>query len=704
MFAVNRPFTELIDGRKQFSIPIFQRDFCWTREQCRDMWKAVIAAGNDEKKREHFIGSIVYVAADEVGAAFQNWLVIDGQQRLTTLTLLLTALRDCIRESSWSGGDDSPTSNQIDSSFLKNSHDVDQRSYKLVLRRIDNETLHALLDGNDISDSEYGISELVRDCYKFFKDRISEPECNFDRVYRGVGRLSIVDVRLDRQIDNPQLIFESMNSTGVDLSQSDLVRNYLLMGLGESEQTQFYKNYWSKIESYFRTSRDVFDSFLRDYVAFKSESTEQTRTDRVYDAFKIFRQGSSDVPLDTLLKDMTNVARTYASFQGTAPMQRSWLADAMKNMRSLNTTQGLLVMRLYDCHERGLLPQDQFVHAIKIIESYLLRRAVLGMQTRGYWSIFARVAHKIEGQNVLRSLRVELARLRDNNRFPTDEEFKRTLQDSNLYGLRICKHILGRLENSDQREPSPVHEYSIEHIMPQTIGYEPAWQEMLGDDWLRVHTTWLHRLSNLTLTAYNSTYSNRPFHEKKEIEGGFHQSAVRLNQYIRDQSRWTEREMRERGKILAKRALEIWPYHNVDELYIQEADEQDLRRRAVLKNANDLEIGDNIRILLCTIQREVHKLGDIIEVIEQKSVCFYGPEFFAEILPMGSRLRVLLPLDFSEAENPDGLSVEDSSTWKFVPNRVHSDCDLLIDITQEDQISAVMPMVRQALDRSRRAG
>lgn len=646
------------------------------------------------------MGSIVYIGAD-VAAAFQSWLLIDGQQRLTTLTVLMIALRDHIQETGWSGSDVGPTPARIDAYYLKNVHESGQRQYKLLLRRRDNATLQALIEGKNPTELGEEYSELLIEAYEFFRTELQAQDCGPEEVCRGIDLLNVVDVTLDRHSDNPQLVFESMNSTGIDLLQSDLVRNYLLMDLEESEQTRLYEEYWSKIEFLFQSSGNAFDRFLRDFMALEQQLSQPIRLDRIYDEFKFFWNRDEKRPLEELLTDLVRVARNYASFLGIAPMQRPWLADAMSHMRSLNTTQGLLIMRLYDFHENGQLSQDEFIRAVELVESYLLRRAVLGLQTRGYWSVFARIAHDLNHESVFKSLQAAFARLRGNNRFPNDEEFRRGLQEHDLYGLRVCKHILDRLENAGYKEPSPVQNYSIEHIMPVEITGSLQWQEMLGENWEEIHSAWLHRLGNLTLTAYNSTYLNRPFEEKKTVEGGFQQSAVRLNKDVRDAARWTIAEIQARGNRLATRALDIWAHHEADAESIQAADIHELKRRAAERNASELEMEDTVRNFLNGISSYIRDMVEVIEVIERKSVCCYGPEFFAELMPMSSYVRVILPLEFSEVEIPEELTVYDASTWKFVPNRAHTDCNFIVDVWEDSHVAAVIPLIRNALNQSR---
>jgi uncharacterized protein with ParB-like and HNH nuclease domain len=235
MKAIDRPFTNIINGTSQFIIPVFQRDYTWDAEtQCAQLWRDVLRAARAGGEHGHFLGSIVYVATGDSLAGFTRWLLIDGQQRLTTLTLLLTALRDHIRDTKWVGGENDPTPKRIDAYFLKNVQEEGDREQKLVLRRHDQATLRALIDGKELPGDA---SEHIRDNYNFFREQLiaADPA----DVYRGVSRLLIVDVALDRQTDDPQLIFESLNSTGVDLSQSDLIRNFILMRPPELDFGQF---------------------------------------------------------------------------------------------------------------------------------------------------------------------------------------------------------------------------------------------------------------------------------------------------------------------------------------------------------------------------------------------------------------------------------------------------------------------------------
>ena len=656
------------------------------------MWNDIMRAGSTDS--DHFIGSFVYVAGN-TAAVFSSWLVVDGQQRLTTLTLLLIALRDHIRVIDWIGQE--PTPAQIDAYFLINEHELGDRRYKVALRRHDDATLRALVDGKNPLEIE-NRSELVVEAYRYFRKQLNSPEADPEQVYRGVGRLNIVDVTLHRPIDDPQRVFESLNSTGVDLTQSDLIRNYLLMGLPEPEQTRMYDEYWSKIETLFRAVGSSPDTFLRDYTALRQRTSTQARADRIYAEFRDFWQRSDAEALAGLLEDLVRFARYFAFFLQPDRIDSKPLATAMRQVRSLGSAHAMLLMRLYYLYDERALAHDDFIRALELISSYLVRRSVLGMQTRGYWAVFARIAHSITDEDPLGSFQVALAR--QSYRFPADDDFVSALQESDLYRLRICWHILSQLENAGQNEPSPVSEYSIEHIMPQNIDNVPEWQDMLGKNWEEVHQTWLHRLGNLTLTAYNGRYSNRPFKEKKTLKGGFEQSAVRLNEYVRQRAEWAALEMKERGSVLAHRALDIWPHHNADERLVIAEEVRELRTRSTARKAESINMDASVAEILYGIRDAIRELGESIEIVEGNSLCFYDGEsggFFAETLPMASYVRILLPIDFEEIDDPEGVA-RDVTAWKFLPNVTHRDCGVFIDIGSRQSIPKAVAMVREAFN------
>ena len=346
MYARNCNFLEIIDGVSQFLIPVFQRDYSWTEAECEQLWRDILQVASDPTSRGHFLGSVVYISTAGMRAAFTRWLLIDGQQRVTTLTLLLAALRDHIVQTGWSGTEDGPTAKRVESYFLKNVEEEGNRRPKLVLRRHDQATLQTILDGNEPPQNP---SERIRDNYEWFRDQLAEVDPEL--VYHGINRLVIVEVTLDRGTDDPQLIFESLNSTGMDLSQSDLIRNFILMRLTEAEQTRLYETYWSKIEGLFRGSETIFDAFVRDYLALQSCATKQEKADGIYFAFRraYGSIGTEPERLDGLLKKLLRFSRYHAAFSLGAATDP--LREPLARLRRLASVPAILIMRLFECHD-----------------------------------------------------------------------------------------------------------------------------------------------------------------------------------------------------------------------------------------------------------------------------------------------------------------------------------------------------------------
>lgn len=698
MKAIDRPFAKIINGTTQFVIPVFQRDYKWTEAQCEQLWKDVMAIAADTTDRGHFLGSVVYVPTGDSSAGFTRWLLIDGQQRVTTLTLLITALRDHIEDSNWSGGEDAPTAKRLNAYFLKNVEEEGNRQHKLVLRRHDQATLQALLDREDLPTVS---SERICDNYDFFREqlKVTDPTT----VYRGVGRLIVVDVTLNRGSDDPQLIFESLNSTGMDLSQSDLIRNFILMRLPEQVQTRFYETYWIKIENLFRGAEKTFDAFVRDYIALSTKASKQEKADEIYFAFRreFGSIGSEPEKLDAFLQKLLRFAGYHAAFSIGAGAQEK-LRDPLARLRRLVDVPATLIMRLYDCYDTlHTLDEDQFVNAIATVDSYIFRRAICGEQTRGYWQVFANLAYGIESQSPFKSLIVGLARLRGHYRFPNDDDFRKALEQRDIYGMRICFDLLDRLENHDTKEVTDTSKYSIEHIMPQNENLGPEWRAMLGEsNWRDAQQQWLHRLGNLTLTGYNSKYSDRPFNEKKTISRGFEDSAVRLNKFVREQPVWTPKEIELRGKALAARALSVWPALVVDKALIDAADQAEMRAYAKKRDIEKVPMSATARSLFALLRTKVLEMeSDIIELAEQKSVSYHGPSFFLEVLPRKNRINLLLALDHNEVDDPYGMA-QDTSQNKFIVNAVYEG-GVNIAIKNPEHIDQALPMVRQALELTR---
>jgi predicted transport protein len=372
------------------------------------------------------------------------------------------------------------------------------------------------------------------------------------------------------------------------------------------------------------------------------------------------------------------------------------LTEDLARLRKLVDVPALLIMRLFDCHDRcSSLSTTAFREAIQVLESFVFRRAICGEQTRSYWLIFANLAYRIEEQDPLMHLKVGFARQRDAYRFPSDSDFRRELLLRDIYGLRVCAYLLERLENHDSKEPTNTTGYTVEHIMPQNEKLSEEWQKMLGKEWKKTQTTWLHRLGNLTLTGYNSTYSDRSFEDKKTIAGGFNESSVRLNKYVREQCQWTPTEIEQRNQHLADRALEIWPALKVSAAAIEQAKQAELRELAERRDVAKVPMSTAARVLFESLSPRIKDIDPaILELAESKSVSYHAPVFFLELLPRKHKLLLLLPLDHSEIEDPHGLS-EDATEWKFLFYAKHEG-GVLLRIKDDQDIDHAMPIIRYA--------
>jgi len=696
MKAEDTLVTNLLEGAKQFIVPIFQRDYSWGTKHCQQLWKDVIRVGSDPNVKGHFLGSVVYVAAEDNTATITRWLLIDGQQRMTTLTLLLIALRDQMSQSQGDGdgGDEISTPEELDDYYLRNRHGKGDRRHKLHLRRADHDTLNALLDGKEFPEAA---SERVKENFIFLRDLVAQTDVQ--TVYAGIKKLVVVDVCLTRGQDDPQMIFESLNSTGVDLTQADLIRNFVLMRLDETSQTQLYEEYWQPIERAFgRRYRTEFDKFVKDFLTLQMRPGTPLKAAEIYHEFRsFFSRAVEQRGVDGILSDLRRFGTYYTAFSLGQEKQPE-LKEAFARLRSLIEVASPVVLTLYDYHERAkTLSADEFLEAIDLLESFVFRRSVCDMQTRSLGQIFASLAYRITETQPLLSLKVALYRQGKKRRFPTDAEFREALETRDVYDMRTCFYLLDRLENfSKERIDTAL--FTIEHVMPQNEDLRPEWRTMLGSDWQAVQETWLHRLGNLTLTGYNSTYSDRPFAEKKTIAGGFNDSPLRLNKFIREQSAWNATTIEQRGKQLAEKALAVWRPLVVDPLAVKQRELEEHKALAANYKIENLELADAAKQLLDALRPQIQALGiDVVELPNDRSVIYRVFDFFVEIIPRKQRLSLLLNLDFADCEDASGKA-RDATEFAFIIGATEVG-GVIYTLESVDDIPAAINLVRQAYER-----
>lgn len=696
MKAEDTHVTNLLEGAKQFIVPIFQRDYSWGTKHCQQLWKDVIRVGSDPNVKGHFLGSVVYVAAEDNTATITRWLLIDGQQRLTTLTLLLIALRDQMNHvpGNEGGSDEVSTPEELDDYYLRNRHGKGDRRHKLHLRRADHDTLIALLDGKDPPDAA---SERMKENFLFLRDLVSQVDVQ--TVYAGIKKLVVVDVSLTRGQDDPQMIFESLNSTGVDLTQADLIRNFVLMRLDESLQTQLYEEYWQPIEQAFgRRYRTEFDKFVKDFLTLQIRPGTPLKAAEIYHEFhSYFLRVIEKCGVDGILNDLRRFGAYYTAFSLGQEKQPA-LKEAFARLRSLVEVASPVVLTLYDFYERAkTLTAEDFIEAIELLESFVFRRSVCDMQTRSLGQIFASLAYRITENQPLLSLKIALYRQGKKRRFPTNAEFCESLETRDVYDMRTCFYLLDRLENFS-KERIDTSNFSIEHVLPQNQDLRPEWLAMLGSEWKAVQETWLHRLGNLTLTGYNSTYSDKPFTDKKTIVGGFNESPLRLNKFIREQLTWNAETIEKRGKLLTEKATTVWRPLVVDSLVVKQQELEEYKALAANYKIENLELDETAKKFLEALMSQIRVLGtDVVELPNDRSVIYRVFDFFVEIIPRKQRLSLLLNIDFADCEDPSG-NARDATELAFIIGATEIG-GVLYNLDSEIDVPAAINVVRQAYER-----
>ena len=556
---------KLLNTSRQFIVPIFQRNYSWQKSQYEQLWFDILRASKFKEKQNHFIGSIVYIDMGTPAGRPQQLLLIDGQQRLTTISILLCAIKDYVQKFNL----ETKLINlaKIKNQFLYNSDEIDEDRYKLLLNVQDKETYIKLID-NTIFTVNKPATNIIK-CYEFFYERIEDfikQDGQIDEIYAGIFKLSLVSISLDKDSDNPQMIFESMNSTGKDLSQTDLLRNYLLMDLTPEKQTRLYKTYWKPMEELFgediyKNDVNKFDYFIRDFLTLKSDTGYICKINNVYENFKRYYLDNNCEKF-AVLKDLFTYAKYYACIdllqEKDDELKLYW--QEFKKLDSHVVYPFLL--KLYDDYSRQILIKEDFKKILQVVISYLWRRAICEIPTNSLSKTFATLYQAVDKDDYVNSIIKAFVFKSSYKRFPSDYEVREKLQTKDIYHFRLRKYLLEALENYYHKEPIDLNtaNYTIEHIMPQNIEHNLSWQQMLGEDWQEVHSLYLHTLGNLTITGYNAEMSNKSFGEKVNGESGFKHSHLKLNESIAQCDVWNKKAIQRRTNILTDIILKIWKY------------------------------------------------------------------------------------------------------------------------------------------------
>ncbi|UOR62705.1 DUF262 and DUF1524 domain-containing protein [Helicobacter pylori] len=653
--------------KNQLVIPIYQRLYSWEKEQCKQLWDDIIKIGGDDKMDGHFIGSILYVL-DGITHSDNALLIIDGQQRLTTITLLLTALRNHLS--------DEVKRKEIEDHYLINSDKDGDEKFRLILSEPDRDTLLSLIDENRRKPSEPS-SKIVEN-FKLFEEWIRKNTNQLETIFKGLDKLMIVEIALEKGKDDPQLIFESMNSKGMKLTQTDLIRNYIVMETETEKQESFYNKYWRAMEEYFKQNEKLFNKFVRHYLTIKTRKIPNIN--KVYVAFKDYRQ-KEGIGIEDLLKDL----QKYCGYFCRIVFKKEADEDLNKALGFLVDLEMdviyPLLLELYSDYSDRVLSKDDFRRSIALIESYICRRAVCGLGTNSLNKVFPSFTKHIQKDEYFKK-----------QRFPNNDEFKDCFITIDFYSFKKNRYFFERLENFDRKERVYTREYTTEHIMPQTLTEQ--WERDLGENFKEIHNKYLHTIGNLTKTGYNPEYSNKSFQEKRGMEKGFKDSPLRLNQGLRDLKSFGEEEIKKRANDLADLALKIWTYPNLDAETLEKYKPKKDKKEKKVYDLSSYNFGSHSRELFDILSKGIKFLDErITENFNQDYISYKFDKNFVDIVVQTKDLKLYLNMKFNELQDEKNLA-------RDMTNKGHlGNGDIEVKLGTKENIPYCLGLIKQALEK-----
>ncbi len=573
---------------------------------------------------------------------------------------------------------------KIQNRYLINSDEKGDKKFKLILSEPDRDTLLSLIDKDRRKPSEP--SSKIMENFKLFEEWIRKNTDKLETIFKGLDKLMVVEISLERGKDNPQLIFESMNSTGKDLTQTDLIRNYILMGLEPEKQKIFYKKYWRAMEEDFKQNETLFDQFVRHYLTFKTRKIPNIN--KVYEAFKRYQQ-ERGIEAEALLQDL----QKYCGFFCQIVFKKEDDKDLNKALSFLVDLEMdvvyPLLLELYSDYSDGVLSKQDFIPIIALTESYLCRRAVCGLGTNSLNKVFPFVTKKINKDQYLESIKVHFGYLTEKQRFPNNDEFKEHFITIDFYHFQKKKYFFERLENFNTKEPVNTQECTIEHIMPQTLNLE--WERDLGENFQAIHEKYLNTIGNLTLTGYNEKYSNNSFQEKRDMEKGFKQSPLKLNQSLKDLESFGEKEIEKRASDLADWALKIWTYPNLE---TETLEKYKPKKEKKAYDLSSYKFGSHSRELFDILSKEIKALDErITEKFNQEYISCMFDKNFVDIVVQTKDLKLYLNMPFNELQDEKNLA-------RDMTNKGHlGNGDIEIKLETKENIPYCLGLIKQALEK-----
>jgi uncharacterized protein with ParB-like and HNH nuclease domain/predicted transport protein len=677
-------FYNLLSSPCQFRIPLFQRKYSWKKEHCERLWEDIVFI-HEKGQENHFIGSIVRIS-EPSPAGLSVSTLIDGQQRLTSLSLLITALRDYAIGHPGCG----LNPEEIADLLLINKYQEGESRFKLLLTQSDRGQLIRLIEGSPFPDDT---KSRIQDNFKYFVGKIDAKidvgEINAVDLYQAVIKLHIVDIQLDHHHDDPQEIFESLNSTGLNLKDSDLVRNYLLMGLESSIQSDIYMKLWLPMERLFdyEHQSEHLDSFLRDYLTMKLGRIP--RIGDVYKEFKLFRADCGQEPRE-VCEDICRYARHYSDmrFARSKDPELKSLYEDMRDIR-MEVAYPFLLKAHGDC-EAGTISKDVLREIVRLCVSYVLRRAVCDIPTNSLNKTFATFKMHVNQDDYLNSVKAFFMLQETYKEFPDDERFLSTFKSRDIYNMSRCRYILCRLEKTDNKSPVSLDKLTIEHVIPQNQKLSPEWQAELGDGWREIQKKYLHTVGNLTLTAYNAEMGDSSFAEKLDMKGGFKETQLRLNRSLVRETAWGEAQILNRAAGLAESARKAWPYPRLSESEIAPyLEAKDASRKYALE---DFQHFNPVSAkLFASLDVRIRNLGTSVKREYTKHYASYKAEgVFANVILFAKSLKLFVNMKYSDVVDPTGISENYTQLGHWGSGDVRVTMDSL------EKLDDVMAIVEQA--------